>query len=312
GAFYESTPAMTTHGWDVASVNGTFGAAAAAAKLLKLNPTQVKMVFSMAASGACGFIQQTGSSTHYLEFGIVARHGVEAAELIKAGFTAQEDIFWRPRTYGHAFCGEGGYDFSKLSKNLGNPYKITGVNIKKYSCCFRTHRAIDATLQLMKENKLRYEDIAGVDVDMNQYDADLLRYPVPESGQQSRFSMPHTVASAILGEVTVKCFTDDFVNSPKVKEARGKVNARLRTDWSPERFAARTPVTIKTKDGRSFTKELDFPVQPSKEQFLARHRQCCEMVFKPAQVEEFTSAMQHLEDVEDLESVMKLVRGKID
>ncbi|MFC2065817.1 MmgE/PrpD family protein [Chloroflexota bacterium] len=309
GALYEACPGVAARGWDHASVFGVFGAAATAAKALKLNTEQIKMALSLAASGASGFMRQVGSMTHYLEFGLVARHGLEAAELVKAGFTAEPDIIEHHKGFAQAFAGEGGYNLD-MKLNLGNPYRMTMVSIKKYPCCYRAHRAIDATLELMKEHGFSYDDIASAEVDMNLFDASLMRYSEPNTGGQGRFSMQHTVAMAILGKAgDVEAFSDDFAMSAKAKEARGKVKVTIRTDWPPERLAARTPVTIKLKDGRTFSKDVDAPRQATREDFLSRHRKCSESVLRPEQVERFTNMLYHLEELEDITNLMTLLRG---
>jgi len=309
GAIYEACPGVAARGWDHASVFGTFGAVATAAKMLKLSAKQVKTALSLAASGACGFMRQVGSMTHYLEFGLVARHGMEAAEWVKAGWTAEQDIIEHPKGFARAFAGEGGYNLD-MELNLGNPYRMTLISIKKYPCCYRAHRAIDATLEMLKENNISYNDVATAEADMNLFDASLLKYAEPETGEQGRFSLQHVVAMAILkGTVGVEELTDDFVTSAEAREARGKVKVTVRTDWPPDRLAARTPVTIKLKDGRVFSKDLDTPRQATKEDFLARHRRCSEVVFKPEQVEHFTNMLYRLEELEDITELMSLIRG---
>jgi 2-methylcitrate dehydratase len=310
GRMHWAFPGVVARGWDAVSVFGIFGAAAASAKLLKLNVEQTTMTLSIAASGASGFLEQTGSMTHFLETGIAARQGLEAAQLAKMGFSAVEDIIEHPKGFAEDFAGKGGYDLEKLTENFGNPFCITGLSIKKYPCCFRTHRALDAVLGLMKEHNISYDRIASVEVDMNLYDASLLKYEDPKSGLQSRFSMEHALGMAILnGGVSVNSFTDSVAVSSKAKEVRSKVKVTVRSDWPPDRTAARTPVTVRLKDDRSFSREVQVPRQPTKEELLARHRDCCQAVLNPEQIERSTEMMLNLEKVENVVPLMDLLRG---
>lgn len=310
GRMHWAFPGVVARGWDAVSVFGIYGAAAASAKILKLNVKQTIMTLGIAASGASGFLEQTGSMTHFLETGIAARQGLEAAQLAKMGFTAVEHIIEHPKGFAEDFAGKGGYDLKKLTENFGNPFCITELSIKKYPCCFRTHRALDAVLELMKEQNISYGSIASVEVDMNLYDASLLRYKDPKSGLQSKFSMEHVLGMAILnGGVSVNSFTDSVAVSSKAIEVRSKIKVTVRTDWPPDRTAARTPVTVRLKDGRSFSREVQVPRQPTREELLARHRDCCQLVLNSEQIERSTEMMLNLEKVENVGPLMDLLRG---
>ncbi|MDO8567849.1 MAG: MmgE/PrpD family protein [Dehalococcoidales bacterium] len=305
-----AAPGISSTGWDIGSTFGVFGAAASAAKLLKLNVAQTTMALSIAASGASGLMEQTGSMTHFLEFGIAARQGLEAALLAKAGFTAQEHILEHAKGYLSAFSGGIPYDAKKLTEGWGAPFAITQLSIKKYPCCYRTHRALDVVIETMQQNKLTYDDIAKVEIDMNLYDAGLLKYAEPKAGFQSRFSMPHAIAMAILDKgVGPKSFTDDAVASPRTKEARSKVKVTVRKDWPPDRPAAHTPVKITLKDGRTFSDDRAMPRQPTREELLARHKMCCEVVLQSKQIEQSTDMMLNLEKVDNINKLMELVKG---
>ena len=127
---------------------------------------------------------------------------------------------------------------------------------------------------------------------------------------QSRFSMEHVLGMAILeGGVGVKSFTDSCAISSKAAEVRSKIRVTVRTDWPPDRAAARTPVTVRLKDGRTFSREVQVPRQPTREELLARHRDCCQVVLNLEQIERSTEMMLNLEKVENIVPLMDLLRG---
>src|SRR6185503_2945970 len=70
---------------------GTFGAYAAAAKLLKLNGDKLRSAFGIAASFAAGIRCNFGTMTKPLHVGRAAENGVTAALLAARGFTADPD-----------------------------------------------------------------------------------------------------------------------------------------------------------------------------------------------------------------------------
>ena len=75
----------TERGFFSVPVFGTFGAAASAAKLLKLDKKQIMVALSIAASQAAGTIRQSSTMSHFVETGFSARNGLVAAMLAKEG-----------------------------------------------------------------------------------------------------------------------------------------------------------------------------------------------------------------------------------
>ena len=73
------------------SIGGTFGAAAAAAAIMKLDEEEVRQVLSYAAQQASGLTYYTRDAEHvekaFVFAGMPARNGVTAAVFVKTGFT---------------------------------------------------------------------------------------------------------------------------------------------------------------------------------------------------------------------------------
>ena len=313
GRIYDATPGMSKRGFLGANVCGCLGAAAVAAKMLKLDAHQIRTALGIAASQAGSIRQQVGTLTHFIEFGIYSRNGVESALLAKAGITALTDVIENPLGLCHLFAGEGNYDLEEMTKGIGDPFQIVspGVHIKKYPCCFRTHRAVDVVLELMSEYNSSYEDVAAVEVDVNQYDFSILRYPEPKSGEEARFSMPHCVGAALLeGKVEPKTFTDECVAAPKFMEARSKVKVILHPEWPPERGSSHTPVTIRLRDGRAYSREFDEPRNLAGDELTARYRTCAESVLGREEIERSIALIVDLEHVKKAGELMSLVRGE--
>src|SRR5437773_8015741 len=86
-------------GWHCTSSIGTLGAAAAAARLLRLDATSTVHALGIAASTACGLKENIGSMVKPLHAGMAARNGLMAARLAKAGFLASERSIDRPQGY---------------------------------------------------------------------------------------------------------------------------------------------------------------------------------------------------------------------
>src|SRR5687767_15939235 len=113
---------------------GTFGAAAATAKLLRLDANATANMLSIAASLCAGIRVNFGTMTKPLHVGRAAQNGVLAAELAAAGFTGGTDGLDGPWGFFQVFSFGDGMDEDRLVGKLGAPYSIVspGVSIKPY------------------------------------------------------------------------------------------------------------------------------------------------------------------------------------
>ena len=144
-------------GWHATSTLGTLGAAAACAKLLRLDVEKTRMAFGIAASTAAGLRQNFGTMTKPLHPGQAAMNGVTAAQLAHLGWTADANILEAPYGFCQLYAGTNQYNLDDMVKRLGNPYELlaTGVAIKQYPCCAFTHRALDGILALVQQHQLQ-------------------------------------------------------------------------------------------------------------------------------------------------------------
>nr|WP_240690124.1 MmgE/PrpD family protein [Arthrobacter sp. PAMC25564] len=78
-------------GWHATSTVGTLGAAAVASRMLGLTTGQAGHALAIAASLAGGLRVNFGTPTKALHAGAAARHGVQAAQLARAGATGSAD-----------------------------------------------------------------------------------------------------------------------------------------------------------------------------------------------------------------------------
>ncbi len=298
-------------GWGCTT--GTLGAAVAAGKALGLTREQLQMAIGFASSQTSGLIEHVGTTAHYIEMGIGVSHGIRCALWVKDGLTAMSDAIENRKGFSAFYAGKGGYDLEGMVRGLGKgAFYITepGVSIKKYPCCMRAHCAVDSAFVLMKENQISYKDIAEVAVGENFYVHSLLKYPRPESKDQSRYSMEHCIAAVIAdGKVKENTFTVEAIK--RLKNTRGKVKVTMHPDWPPGREDSRTPVTIKLRDGREFTHGMDKPLDPSREEIIERYKTNAVMVLSQKEAEETGESFMELERIPKVNELTKKVKGEI-
>ncbi len=245
-------PGMFVKGFHTSPVTGVLGSAAGVAKLLRLNPDQIRMALSIAASNACGLMRQTGSMCHLVECGLAAKNGVIAALWAKEGFTGDPDLIEGSRGFIDTYAGEQ-HDFKGLVESLGNPFRIMEVGIKQYPCCYFTQRIIDGVKDLLKNYSLSVDDVDMIEVYTAPYFRRLIHYPDPANGEEARFSIEHILAAVLVGEtIFLDLFTTEKVKDSRIMEARKKIKAIPDPDREKDVtfMAGDDKVIVKPKTGK--------------------------------------------------------------
>lgn len=193
--------ATTDHsGWFYTSMHGVLAAAGACAKVIGLDRDGICNAFG-AALAQCGGTQQAAIEQSLMkrtQSAIAARDAVFAALLAKHGTTAPRQAF-------EGKCGfyamyESG-DPSVVTKDLGRRHEVLAMTMKKFPSCGCNHAPLEATLQLMAENKLTPADVKEIEVSISPYMARLVGAPYDPSGNAmvaAQFSVQYSVASAIM------------------------------------------------------------------------------------------------------------------
>ncbi|MGZ8521635.1 MAG: MmgE/PrpD family protein, partial [Candidatus Binatia bacterium] len=171
-------PQHYLRGFHSSGTVGTFGAFAAAAKLLRLQGDRLRSGFGIAASFAAGIRCNFGTMTKPLHVGRAAENGVTAALLAARGFTADPDALDGP--WGYFAVQGGGLSPEKISQGFGKTWTILepGVSIKPYPCGVLTHPSIDLMLKLVSDNNVKPNDIETVEVYAGSNILNPIRYPI--------------------------------------------------------------------------------------------------------------------------------------
>ncbi|MCC6531102.1 MAG: MmgE/PrpD family protein [Burkholderiales bacterium] len=292
------------------SIFNHLGTAAAAAKMIGLSFDQTRMALGTAAFQAGGLITSVGTMAHVAELAYASRDGIEAAELAKRGFTAHPDIIETPQGFCEALIEEGGYDLDAMTRELGKSYQVVdpGISIKKYPCCYRSHRALDAFYDMLDEHRLSSDQVEKISVDMNLYDSYLMKFPEPKTGEEAKFSFRHIFGAALLkGKVWIDSFSDEAAVDPKYVAARARVDEVVHPDWPTSRAEARIPVTIKLKDGRVLSKENATPREPTMNQLVERYREAADGILTRDQTEQSIEQLLQIEKSQDVSQIMALL-----
>ena len=304
---------------------GSVGAAAACAKLLRLDVAKTRMALGIGANFACGLSANHGSMAAAMAAGNTCRNGAVAALLAQEGFTANPDIIEAKNGFYDTLVGRDHYDAERMAESLGNPFYIEspGIGLKKYPSCYHTHRALDGVLQLMGEHRLSDKDIAEVDVGTSERALRVLAFSEPATPYQAKFSMPHCIAAAVVDhQVTLDTFTAHKMEDRGIVEARKKVRLSFPdipiwpglADVGPDTEFVGNPVTIRMKDGRSYSARVDIPrgdptLPLTDEELLAKYRDCGRSQLRPDDIERSVGLVLGLENATDIGTVMAILRS---
>jgi 2-methylcitrate dehydratase PrpD len=306
---------------------GSIGAAAACAKLLKLDVDKTRMALGIAANFACGLSANHGSMAGAMAAGNACRNGVTAALMAEAGVTANPNIVETKNGFYDTLVGPGHYDAERMADGLGKPFYIEspGIGLKKYPSCYHTHRALDGVFQLLGEHRLNDEEIAEVDVGTSERAMRVLAFSEPATPYQAKYSMPYCIAAAVVDrEVTLETFTPRKFEDRKTVETRKKVHLSFPdvpiwpglADVGPDTEFVGNPVTIKTTDGRSYSARVDIPrgdpaLPLTDDELLAKYRDCARSQLRPDDMERSVDLVLGLEKMTDIGTVIAILGSPV-
>lgn len=251
--------------WHTTGTAGTFGAAAAAAKLLGLDTAQTAHCLGSAGAQAAGLWEflKAGAMSKTLHAGKAAMNGILSAFLAKEGFTGATTILEGEKGFCLAMTPEA--KLIKLTEGLGQGnYKIDENSFKPYACCRHCHSAVNASLLLCSDHQLSPEQIAEVVIKTNAMADNLVNNPEPKNSYGCKFSMQYCVAAAItFGRLSVSEFDSDKMSDATVQRLMRliaiQVDRQLDEEFrlEPDKWSAL--VIITTTDGKEYQRFIEYP-----------------------------------------------------
>ena len=297
-------PAHYEAGWHSTSSIGIFGAAAAAAQLLRLDGDAHLAALAIAASQAAGLRANFGSMTKALHAGQAAEAGVRAALLAAAGFTANAEVFDAPG----GFFALYGAKASSSPAPSGLEIERSGLGIKACACCGAGATVVEAACAA--RTSLGSHAIDAVDLAVNPTSAAIMRYRDAPDGLRAKYCIAYCAAVGLLdGAGGLAQFSDERVRRPDVqalmKRVRVRVDPRLRGDGG--HFGVELVVT--PSDGAPIRASLEIaPGHPEAPLTTARldakFLECTAGVVGEARARESLAALSRLESLPGLAAAL--------
>jgi 2-methylcitrate dehydratase PrpD len=211
-------------GAHITATCGIFGAAAAAGKLLGLDPVRMNWALGHAATQSAGLVESLGSMSKSIGVGSAARNGLAGALFAEAGFTASESAI--EGKYGFAAVASDTVDLAKIGAALGRDWEILTNAYKPYPCGVVLFPVIDACLELRKRIDAPAGEIRRILVRGHPLLRERTDRPAVDNGREAKVSLQHSVAVTLLrGAAGIAQYEDAAVKEPAVLALRAKVTA---------------------------------------------------------------------------------------
>ena len=248
-------PSHYARGWHATATLGTFGATAAAARLLRLDPSATAAALGIAGTQAAGLKCQFGTMCKPLHAGHAAATGVEAALLAARGFTSRLDVL--EARQGFMATQSTAPSLDDFYAALATAEFVPDICFKYHAACYLTHSAIEAARELAASHQLRPADVEKVEVWVNAGHFDVCNIPNPATALEAKFSLRFTVALALAGDDTadIRLFTDKLTRRNDLVGLRDRVKVHAH-----ERAREQTRVVVHTRRGDTLTAEANVAI----------------------------------------------------
>ncbi|HEX2987700.1 MAG TPA: MmgE/PrpD family protein [Chloroflexota bacterium] len=287
-------------GWHITGTAGTFGAAAAAGRLLGLGVEEMEWAMGMAGSQAAGLREMFGSMTKALHVGKAASNGLLSAMLANRGFTASPEVLEGRRGFCAVTASE--YDLGQATVGLGDEYLMLQNGIKPYACGVVTHPTIDGVRKLRERFRLQPDDVLEIQLKVHPLVRELTGKKSPRTGLEGKFSVYFCAAIALIeGNARESQFTDEKVNRPDVVSMMDRVSAHV----EPGVLEEQAIVSIRTVDGRVLVERVEAatgtPDNPMPDdQLMEKYMELATRTLSRERAEQLAEQVDRLEQMEEL------------
>ena len=302
-------------GWHTTSTLGAPAAAAACARLLRLDAARTTAALSLATSLASGAKRQFGTMTKPLHAGLAAKSGIMAAVLAESGVTAATDAYEGARGFVDLFAGVPRECLEAAVADFDGPPAIEryGLWQKVYPCCGSVHRPLDALLDMRGDDDLRPQAVAEIDALVPEIAVQNLPYEAPADAMQARFSLPYLLASALVdGRLALDAFTADALVRPGVRTLIPRVRMRPDPaqpgDVNVDAVPLRATVTVHLAGGdersRTVQEPRGHPCRPlGRDALHAKFVDCASLALPAAKHDEAFDALDGIAGAHSLDEI---------
>jgi len=297
-----TAPGHHKGGWHLTGTLGSIAAGAACGKLLNLDRQRLTYALGIAATQAAGMQQNRGTMCKSFHAGKAAQNGVLAALLAERGFDATQEIIEGERGFARIYSDVAAPE--QLTAGLGQRWLIESNGHKPYACGVVLHPLIDAVIALRNRDGVDPPAVSEIALRVHPLVLSITGVVEPSSGLQSKFSLKHSAAVALIdGAAGVAQYSDAKAADPAIALLRGKVQAipddGLRKDEAYAAIVAngkRRDIHIAHASGTAANPMSDLAIA---EKFMANAAPVIGRA-RAERARDFVAALERQPDVQDL------------
>jgi 2-methylcitrate dehydratase PrpD len=307
-------------GWDnTGTVNG-LGGTAVAGKLIGLDAKRMGNALGIALNQLSGSIDNINDKTlaFKLPMALAARNSVFSADFAARGMTATHDAIAGAKGFFFLFCGENIHP-EGVTRGLGEVFYGDRV-IKPWSACRATHPSIDACMQIVENHEIEPETIKEIVVHTTPRTAKGFVGQPFEVGEDPQvcgaFSILFTAANSILRKsIRPEHFAPEKMGEPALQRLLDVT--RIDPSLPSDEYQTST-VDIALDDGATLSARCDVPKGDIYRSPMGRG-EILDKYYTNIEVsglgdrelaDKVIKIVEHLEEVEDMGTVIDLVLSK--
>lgn len=307
---------LERRGFHAPGLTGTFGAAIAAGKLLRLKEKQLVNALGIAGSYSAGLIEfsqcREGAMIKRLHLGKAGEGGVTAAILALHGFAGPESVL--EGKFGFCKSFSDSPDLAYLTHRLGEEWESLNIAIKLCAVHINAHAPIEALEELRREIGFKPEDICGITIGgIEKLVTHHANYQ-PSDLMMAQYSIPFCVALGAYYDPSVPAnITERRLKDKKILELMPKIRLEVDHEIEQKGWDRAARVTVDLGNGRKHSKlVIHFKGTPgnplSMEEVQAKARKLSRGLINERRLEQLVNSIDRLEKVSDVTEIGALLR----
>jgi 2-methylcitrate dehydratase PrpD len=313
--------AFHLNGLHPTGIIGAFGAAYAAARLLKLDQAQTVHAIGIVGNLASGINQcwVDGTWSQLVDNGWAAQAGITAATLASHGYTGPSEVLEGPLGLfrSHLQSPQQHFDYPRMLRGLGEDWEMRQIEIKSYPCGHVSQPFVDCALALYRRG-VRTSGLKKVTCLVAAWMVPVVCEPLarkrrPSTPWHGRVSLPYTVAETLLfGRLDAGSYRPENITSPDMLRLVDLVDYEIDPDAATG-SAYKGWLRVTTTDGQTH-EEIKWDrsgaiAHMSDETFHEKIRGCLEIGGLGHRCEAIAGAVAALHTAPDVAALMAACDG---
>ena len=299
---------LEKYGFYMPPILTSFGATAAACKLLDLSPKQIVDALSFNLTQTTCSSELTNAPTTIVRSvreAFAAKNALISAFAAKRGLSGFTEPLEGKNGFYHAYA-RGEEHMENVTKDLGKDYLCESLYFKLWPSCGGTHGTINCLLNIKEKYHPNLEDIQEIHCILHERNRQLVEplevKRAPTTSMVGKFSIPYTGAVAMVkGNVTLSSFEPEVFSDNSVKTLASKFTYEVNKDWTS---SSKNTVIVTMKDGTKY--EYDYVRDLSRtpmDKVVAKMKSCAQYAFVPVDDERLNQIVETIKCFEKLGSV---------